>query len=267
MNRMKSLSRKIWCIHFGPVIRPLLVSLVTFAVVWIHGGSTVTIVQPAIGADSRSKADDDTPASFKNTTIPLGEHPQGRQMMAKAAKDAAMVDISFKFLDKTYKDDIYVREPITGKKARVSCRRFRGVSGFDLKIDPPQYKFTDGGLTLTQNISRISAQGLKVKWQLGPCVESVAGIGVKMSDVTFVYKARPMLAFDGNGFCRLTFNSETEKIRVKIGDLNITGVQNDLDKLIKDAFREGLNATFKAMYGKLMGDALAKVTLNMCGSS
>lgn len=257
MNRTKNPSRKSLGINLCSVIHPLLVGLLTFVALWIHGGSTGHAPQPATAA---------TPATFKNTTIPLAEHPEGQQMMAKAAKDASLIDISFKFLDKTYKDDVYVREPITGKKARVSCRRFKGVSGFTLKIDPPRYKLTSEGLTLTQNISRISAQGLKIKWQLGPCVEAAAGIGVKMSDVTFVYKARPILTFDGNGLCRVTFNPETDKIRVKIGDLNITGVQNDLDKLIKDAFREGLNATFKAMYGKLMGDALAKVTVNMCGS-
>lgn len=264
MNRAKNLSRKIWGINFCPggwaqvkrIIRPLSVGLFTFAVLWVYGGSIAHALQPATAA---------TPATFKNTTIPLAEHPEGQQMMAKAAQDASLIDISFKFLDKTYKDDVYVREPITGKKARVSCRRFRGVSGFNLKIDPPKFKLTPKGLTITQNISRISAQGLKIKWQLGPCVEAVAGIGVKMSDVTFVFKARPILTFDGNGICRLTFNSEIGKIRVKIGDLNITGVQNDLDKLIKDAFREGLNASFEAMYGKLMGNALAKVTVNMCG--
>lgn len=265
MNRTKNLSGKVLSINFCSggwaqvkrTIRPLSVGLLTFAVLWVHGGSAAHALEPAKGA---------TPVAFTNTTIPLAEHPQGHQMMAKAAQDAALIDISFKFLDKTYKKDIYVREPITGKKARVSCRRFRGVSGFTLKIDPPKYKLTSEGLTITQNISRISAQGLKIKWQLGPCVENVKGIGVQMSDVTFVYKARPMLTFDGKGSCRMTFNSETEKIRVKIGDLNITGVQNDLDKLIKNAFREGLNATFKAMYGDLMSDALAKVTVNMCGS-
>jgi len=265
MNCTKNPSRKILDIQLFSsgraqvkrAIRPLLVGLLILVALWIHGGSTGHAPQPATAA---------TPVAFTNTNISLAEHPEGQQMMAKAAKDAAMVDIRFKFLDKTYKNDVYVREPVTGKKARVSCRRFKGVSGFTLKIDPPQFKLTPKGLTINQNISRISAQGIKIKWQLGPCAWSAVGVGVTMSDIEFVYKAKPMLTFDGNGACRLTFNSETQKIKVKIGDFNITGVQNDLDKLAKDAFREGINAAFSAMFGNLMADSLAKVTVDMCGS-
>ncbi|MEO5656658.1 MAG: hypothetical protein ABIO65_01950 [Nitrospiria bacterium] len=206
-----------------------------------------------------------SPVALSNTTIPLAEHPQGRQMMATAARQASLVDIRVQFLDKTYKKDVYVREPVTGKKARVSCRRFRGVSGFTMRIDEPQFTLTTKGLTISENISRISAQGIKVKWQLGPCVENTAGIGVSMSDVTFVYKARPMLTFDGNGICRLTFNQASDNFRVKIGGFNITGVQNDLDKLIKDAFRESMNVTLNGMYGQLISDELMKVTVDVCG--
>ncbi len=266
MNRAKNLSRKILGIKFCSggwdqvkrIIRPLSVGLFAFGVLWVHGGSTAHALEPANGA---------IPVAFTNTTIPLAEHPQGQQMMAKAATEASLVEISFKFLDKTYKNDVHVREPITGKKARVSCRRFRGVSGFMMNIDKPKFELTPKGLTISQNVSRISAHGLKIKWQLGPCAWTVVGVGVTMSDIEFVYKAKPMLTFDGNGACRLTFNSQTEKIKVKIGDFNMTGVQNDLDKLAKDAFREGINAAFRAMYGDLMADALAKVTVDMCGSA
>lgn len=215
------------------------------------------LIQPAHGA---------IPPEFKNTTIPLAEHPQGQQMMAKAATEASLIEIKVQFLDKTYKNDVHVRDPITGNKVRVSCRRFRGVSGFTMEIDKPKFELTPKGLTISQNVSRISAQGLKIKWQFGPCAWSAAGVGVTISDIGFVYKAKPMLTFDGNGACRLTFNSQTEKIKVKIGDFNVTGVQNDLDKLAKDAFREGINAAFRAMYGNLMADSLAKVTVDMCGS-
>ena len=263
MNRTTNLSRKILGIECCPgragqvrrLIRPLLVGVLTFAVLWVLGGLPVS-----------GETGGAIPVSFKNTTIPLAEHPQGQQMMAKAATEASLVEIKVKFLDKTYKNDVHVKEPITGKKVRVSCRRFKGVSGFTLKVDKPTFELTPKGLTISQNISRLSAQGIKIKWQLGPCAWSATGAGVSMSDIEFVYKAKPMLTFDGNGACRLTFNSQTEKIKVKIGDFNITGVQNDLDKLAKDAFREGINAAFRAMYGDLMADALAKVTVDMCGS-
>ncbi len=206
-----------------------------------------------------------SPKEFKNATVPLADYPEGQAMMATAAKNAALVDVNVKFLDKDYKDDVYVREPITGKKARVSCLRFRALSGFRTRIDQPQFKLTPQGLTITQNISRISAQGLKVKWMLGPCAWVAGGTGVSMRDVKFVYKARPILSFDGNGSCRLTWNPDTEKLRVSIGDFNVTGVQNDLDKLVKDAFREALNFTLGGGYGSLMGTELRKVTVDICG--
>ena len=202
---------------------------------------------------------------FKNATVPLADHPEGQAMMATAAKNAALVDVNVKFLDKDYKDDVYVREPITRKKVRVSCLRFRALSGFRLRIDPPQHQLTSQGLTINQNISRISAQGLKVKWMLGPCAWVAGGTGVSMRDVKFVYKARPILSFDGNGVCRLTLNSAPDKLRVSIGDFNVTGVQNDLDKLVKDAFREALNFTLGGGYESLLGAELTKVTVNMCG--
>ena len=263
MNRTTKRSRRILGIEGCPgrwvqvqrFIRPLSVSVLTVAVLLVLSGLPVS-----------GETGGAIPVSFKNTSIPLAEHPQGQQMMAKAATEASLVEIKVKFLDKTYKNDVHVKEPITGKKVRVSCRRFKGVSGFTLKIDKPTFELTSKGLTISQNISRLSAQGIKIKWQLGPCAWSATGVGVSMSDIEFVYKAKPMLTFDGNGACRLTFNSQTEKIKVKIGDFNITGVQNDLDKLAKDAFREGINAAFRAMYGDLMADSLAKVTVDMCGS-
>lgn len=204
-------------------------------------------------------------ASAAVRSMPLANHAQGQQMMAEAAKNASLLDINFTFLNKNYEDDKYVREPITGKKVRTACVRFRATSGFRLKIDMPQFSLTPQGLTISQNISRIAADGIKVKVQLGPCVESTTGAGIRVSDVKVTYKARPTLSFDQNNVCKLTWNQDPEDMRVSIGDFNITGVQNDLDKLAKDAVREGINATLNGFYGTLVRRELEKITFNVCG--
>ncbi len=45
------------------------------------------------------------------------------------------------------------------------------------------------------------------------------------------------------GACSVHWNQDTDDITVSIGDLNIIGVQNNIDKLAKDAAREAINAT------------------------
>lgn len=183
--------------------------------------------------------------------------------MAKTAKNAALVDVNFRFLNKTYEKDVW-----TGPRwarARVSCVRFKALSGFRMRIDPPKYQLTMQGLVIQQNIARVAAHGVRVKWQLGPCVEHAAGVGISLSDIRFVYKARPLLTFDGKGICRLTYNQDTGGLRVAIGGMNITGLQNDLDRLAKNAVREGVNFTLEGAYGSLIENSLKRVVLDVCG--
>ncbi len=204
-------------------------------------------------------------ASVAMAPIPLASHPQGQQMVAQAAEKVALLDINFKFLNKTYENDQYVREPITGKKVRTACIRFKSTSGFRFRMDTPKFVLNNEGLTVEQNFSRITADGLTVKIQLGPCADVAAGIGLRLSDVKVTYKARPMLSFENN-YCKLNWNLSTDDMKISIGDLNITGVQNNIDKLAKDAVREALNATLKGVFGGMMRGELAKITVNVCGN-
>jgi hypothetical protein len=198
--------------------------------------------------------------------IPLATYAQGQAMMATAAQNAALLDISFTFLNKTYENDQYVTEPVTGRKVRTSCIRFKATSGFQFKVDVPTFALTTAGLTVTQNISRIRADGLAAKFQLGPCQDIGVGVGVQLSDVKVVYKARPMVTFSANGACTIHWNQDTDDITVSIGDLNILGVQNNIDKLAKDAAREAINATLDGFYGRMMRNELLKVSVGTCGA-
>jgi hypothetical protein len=108
--------------------------------------------------------------------------------------------------------------------------------------------------------------GEEPKFQLGPCLEHAGGFGMSLSDVKFVYKARPTLTFDEKGFCRMSWNQDVDQFHVSIGDMNITGVQNDLDKLAKDAVREGVNFTLNGILGSLMRNELTKITIDLCGN-
>lgn len=198
---------------------------------------------------------------------PLASHPQGQQMMAEAAQKAALLDINFKFLNKTYENDQYVRDPITKTRIRTACLRFKASSGFRFRMDVPKFTLTNTGLTVEQNFSKISADGLTVKVQVGPCADIAAGVGIRLSNVKAVYKARPMLSFDQNNYCKLNWNLDSDDMRISIGDLNIIGVQNNIDKLAKDAVREALNAVLEAVFSGTLRSELAKISINVCGNA
>jgi hypothetical protein len=134
-------------------------------------------------------------------------------------------------------------------------------------MDAPKYTLNGQGLTLEQNISKISADGLAVKVQLGPCTDIGAGVGVRLSDVKLIYKAKPMLTFDQNNNCKLSWSQGNDDLNISIGDLNILGVQNNIDKLAKDAAREALNASLDAYFNSKLRGELMKVTVNVCGNS
>jgi len=196
--------------------------------------------------------------------IPLSSHPKGQEMMAAAAKNAALLDINFQFLNKSYENDTYATDPL-GNKYKTSCWRFKSTSGFRFKLDQPQFTLNAQGLTIEQNISRLTADGLTVKVMVGPCVDVSAGIGVRLSDIKLTYKAKPMITFDQNQHCKVSWGTETDEMRVSIGDLNITGVQNNIDKLAKDAAREALNAVLDGFFSARMRGELMKVSVNVCG--
>jgi hypothetical protein len=199
-------------------------------------------------------------------TIPLVAHEQGAAMMQQAMS-RLLPDVTFTFLNKDYENDQYVKDPITGNKVRTACLRFSASSGFRFKMDPPQHSLTTQQLTVTANIARIRADGLAFKFMPGPCAWVGAGLGVQLTDVKLVYKVRPMLSFDGNGACRLVWNNDPNGLAVSIGDLNIIGVQNNLDGLAKNAVREALNFSLDAAFGSGLRGELQRVVLDTCGGT
>lgn len=201
-------------------------------------------------------------ANVQLAPIPLASHPQGQAMLQQALSNLSL-NVNFKFLDKTYENDQYTT--VAGQKVRTACLRFRATSGFGFSMGPPSVQLTAQGLRVVENINKIDANGLTVKLQVGPCMDVAGGFGVKLTDVKVVYEARPVISYDSQGYCRLTWNEDPDSLRVAIGDLNIIGVQNNLDKLAKDAVREGANRTFKTVHELLRND-LTKISVNVCGN-
>jgi hypothetical protein len=197
--------------------------------------------------------------------MPLASFPQGKAMVDKAIAQLAP-DVAMTFLNKDYENDVYAKEPVTGQKVRVSCVRFRATSGFRFAMDPPKYTLDTQKLLLTAHIAKIRADSLSFKFMLGPCAWVGGGYGVQLTDVKLTYKARPMLSFDDSGGCRLAWNNDPNSLTLSVGDLNILGMQNDLDKLAKDAAREAINFSLDAVFGSALRGELQKVTLNTCGS-
>lgn len=196
---------------------------------------------------------------------PLATYAQGQAMMAEAARKAALLDITFTFLDKEYKDDTYATDPL-GNKYRTGCYRFKVTSGFRFKVDVPQFTLTNQGLTVTQNISRLNADGLSARAQLLACQEFGIGVGLRLSDLKVTYTARPMISFNqANGACTISWNQDSDDVQVTIGDLNILGVQNDLEKLAKNAVEDAVNLTLEGFFGSMMRNELLKISTGVCG--
>jgi hypothetical protein len=217
---------------------------------------------PAVGGSPLSAAPAGAPVAVP---MPLASFAQGQAMMAQAAQNVALLNVKFTFLDKSYKNDQYVN--VAGKKVRTSCIRFKGTSGFQFKMDVPKFTLNTQGLRVEQNIAKIKADGLSAKFMLGPCAWAGYGIGVQLSDVNVVYQARPVVSFSSEGACTVHWNQDTDDTRVSIGDLNIFGVQNNLDKLAKDAAREAINAALDGFYGVLLRNELMKASVGTCGGS
>ncbi|MGQ0835563.1 MAG: hypothetical protein ACT4O5_11730, partial [Gammaproteobacteria bacterium] len=57
-------------------------------------------------------------ASEALAVMPLASYAQGQSIVQQAVS-SLQPDINFTFLNKTYENDVYVREPITGNKVRV----------------------------------------------------------------------------------------------------------------------------------------------------
>jgi len=197
--------------------------------------------------------------------IPLASHPQGQAMMAQAAQRAALLDLQFKFLDKEYENNTHATDPL-GNTYVTGCYRFKATSGFRLKVDVPQFTLTTQGLTITQNISKINADGLIAKVRVLACQDISTGVGLRLSDVKVTYTARPTLSFSqSNGGCTLGWSQDNDEVHVTIGDLNVLGVQNDIDQLAKKAVNEALKAMLENFYGDAMRGELVKITVGVCG--
>jgi hypothetical protein len=240
----------VWRHASGPLCRAFKAAALG-CIVWGVAGSPATSAPAAGTAGQALRA------------LPLAASEQGRQMLDQVLQ-TMQLDVELEFLNKTYENDVYVREPITGKKIRTACVRFKATSGFRFAIDPPKVRLTSQELTVEQNIARLEADGLTVKFQLGPCADVSGGFGVRLRDVKLVYKARPTIEMREDG-CKVSLNPLPAETRVSIGDLNITGVQNDLDKLGRDAVREALNVSLQNFFDSSLGGGLGRVAARTCG--
>lgn len=228
--------------------------------------SVILALLTIIPAGVRAQLNPGGAATTAAVPIPLGTYAQGQAMMAQAAKNVALLDVNFKFIDKSYDDNTYATDPL-GNKYITGCYRFKATSGFRFKVDVPTFTLTAQGLTVTQNIAKLNYDGLSVKVRVLACQDiDLPSIGLRLSDLKVTYTARPMISFgQANGACTVSWNQDTDDVKITIGDLNILGVQNDIDKLAKDAVREALNLALDGFYGSLMRNELLKISTGVCG--
>lgn len=196
---------------------------------------------------------------------PLASYAQGQAMMTQAAQRVALLDVTFTFLDKEYKDDTYATD-MFGNKYRTGCYRFKVNSGFRFKMDVPQFTLNNQGLTIVQNISTLNAEGLSARAQVVACQEFGLGVGLRLNNVRVTYTARPNISFNqSNGACTIGWNQDSDDVRVTIGSMNVLGVQNDIEKLAKNAVEDAVNLTLEGFFGSMMRSELLKVSVGVCG--
>jgi hypothetical protein len=197
--------------------------------------------------------------------IPLASHPQGQAMMAEAVQKAALLDVNFRFLDKEYENNTYATDPL-GNKYITGCYRFKASSGFRFKVDQPQFTLNNQGLTVTQNIASINATGLNASVRVLACQDiPLASFGLRLTNVQVRYRVNPRLSFNQtNGGCSLGWSQPD--MDITIGDLNMLGVQNNIDGLAKKAVQEALNLALDGFYGSTMRGELVKITSSVCGA-
>jgi hypothetical protein len=195
--------------------------------------------------------------------IPLSSHPQGQALVAQAVQNTALLDVNFKFLDKEYENDTYATDPL-GNRYRTGCYRFKASSGFRFKVDKPQFTLNQQGLTIRQNVAAIDINGLTASVQVLLCQNiTLPNIGFRVRNVEMTYRVNPVLSFNqSNGSC--TIGWQQPNMDFTIGDLNVQGVQNDIDQLAKKAIQEALNLAFDAYYGSTMRGELVKVSTGIC---
>jgi hypothetical protein len=62
----------------------------------------------------------------------------------------------------------------------------------------------------------------------------------------------------------VSWNEDPDSLQVSIDDINILGVQNNLDGLARNAVREAANRIFKTFFEAMRND-LTKISVNACG--
>jgi hypothetical protein len=197
--------------------------------------------------------------------VRLASYPQGQAMMAEAVQKAALLDVRFRFLDKEYENNTYATDPL-GNKYITGCYRFKASSGFSFKVDQPQFTLNNQGLTVTQNIASINANGLNASVRVVACQNiPLASFGLRLTNVQVRYRVNPMLVFNqANGGCGLGWSQPD--MDITIGDLNMLGVQNNIDGLAKKAVQEALNVALDGFFGSTMRGELVKITSSVCGA-
>lgn len=118
---------------------------------------------------------------------------------------------------------------------------------FKLKLAAPSVRFENAGVVFQFKIDRISLTAIKLRMRpnagnpLKLCSFSKAfEVGGAASDVSLTITMNPLLDLER---CRV-FNLGAPLVKVRIGNLNLKPLQNDLDKMAKNMVEDALTNLF-----------------------
>ncbi|MDQ3439187.1 MAG: hypothetical protein M3478_02415, partial [Planctomycetota bacterium] len=130
-----------------------------------------------------------------------------------------------------------------GQKYMVdNCLGVKVSAGkFKLKLANPEAKVDGSGVLFTFTIDKVEVEGLKVRLRpsanFNPCTwGGKHGVGGKVNDVRLEIRIDPLLDLER---CRIADPGQI-RAKVRVGSLNLTGVNNEIDKAAKNMFEDAV---------------------------
>ena len=136
-----------------------------------------------------------------------------------------------------------------------SCLGIKASAGeFRLKLANPSVRFDNTGIVLEFRINRVSISAVKLRMRPNPNAFELCKfskkfeVGGDMDDVRLTLRLDPLYDLER---CRIGLPGDTN-VEVRIGNLNLKPLQNDLDKMAKnmveDALTFGLQVSVDGLY-------------------
>ena len=215
---------------------------------------------------------------------PDGENSRGesderfdpRSLAKSSRKPTAASASALRLADHPKREELaqWIENAIRGREIDVAllgghkymindCLGVKASSGkFKLKLDNPSVRFENTGLVIKFSIPHASISVVKIRIRPNPNVLEVCSfsdkfeVGGAMEDVTLTLRMDPFYDLER---CRLASWGDSNP-EVRIGNLNLKPLQNDLDRMAKNMVEDALTTYLQISvdgYASFMGEMIS----------